>query len=94
MLVDQRGSAGSNDLSCRGPMPSGPTSTFGSLFPPDHVLACRRLLEHHADLSHYHTVPATDDMAQVLDWLGYDRANFLGASYGTRFCYCFHEKAP
>ena len=37
-----------------------------------------------ADVRHYTTPVAMDDLDEVRDWLGYPRINLYGASYGTR----------
>ena len=40
VFIDQRGTGASGKLTCNTALPSGEASLFGSLFPPDHVLAC------------------------------------------------------
>ncbi len=85
LLIDQRGTGGSNRLSCDTPLPRGPGSLFGNLFPADHVDNCRQRLESHADLRFYTTPLAADDMDEIREWLGYEKLNLIGGSYGTRF---------
>ncbi len=94
LLVDQRGSGESNPLHCSFPVPRGETSFFGSLFPTDHIAMCRSRLSERADLSLYGTPLAADDLEDVREWLGYDRLNLLGASYGTRIAQVFMKRHP
>lgn len=85
VMVDQRGTGGSNGLAC------GFASTQKLALvllawdvPMDELAACRQELSERADLSLYHTSIAVDDINEVREWLGYDRINLYGGSYGTR----------
>jgi pimeloyl-ACP methyl ester carboxylesterase len=78
VLVDQRGTGGSNRLACK-------SSTTPSRIPSvGQLRACRAELEKIADLRWYTTSIAMDDLDDVRAALGYDRINLLGGSYGTR----------
>jgi pimeloyl-ACP methyl ester carboxylesterase len=82
VLVDQRGTGRSHPLEC----PSA-IETLEALFTADEdpsarVRACLEHLD--ADVRHYTTVPAMDDLDAVRAWLGYERVNLYGGSYGTR----------
>src|SRR6185436_17568420 len=44
----------------------------------------RCLAGYDADVRLYTTPIAVDDLDQVREWLGYDRINLYGGSYGTR----------
>ena len=94
LLVDQRGAGQSNPLHCAFPVPRGQTSFFGSLFPLDHIALCRSKLSQRADLSMYGTPAAADDLEDVRRWLGYDRLNLDGGSYGTRIAQVFMRRHP
>ena len=85
VFLDQRGTGGSNPLTCAfyGP-PGDPQSYFGQFLPPARVRACRAHLERTADLSQYTTANAVDDLDEVRAALGYERINLIGVSYGTR----------
>ncbi|HET7694241.1 MAG TPA: alpha/beta fold hydrolase [Vicinamibacterales bacterium] len=85
VLVDQRGTGGSNPLECRfyGP-PEHPQSYFAPFLPLDQVRACREALASRADLSQYTTSASVADLEAVRDALGLDRVNLIGLSYGTR----------
>jgi pimeloyl-ACP methyl ester carboxylesterase len=84
LLVDQRGTGGSNPLDCE--LSRDDTN-------PDYrddarwvkaVRRCRQSLEPKADLRLYTTPIAMDDLDEVRAWLGYARLNLYGVSYGTR----------
>ncbi|HXO21158.1 MAG TPA: alpha/beta fold hydrolase, partial [Thermoanaerobaculia bacterium] len=78
VLVDQRGTGGSNPLDCDlgvGLLPKP--------VPAASVLACRRELEKKADLRLYTTGLAMDDLDEVRAALGYAAIDLLGDSYGT-----------
>ena len=85
VFVDQRGTGGSNALTCAfyGP-PRDVQSYFDQFLPPAKVRACREQLERKADLVQYTTANSADDLDQVRAALGYDRINLIGGSYGTR----------
>jgi pimeloyl-ACP methyl ester carboxylesterase len=85
VFVDQRGTGGSNGLTCAfyGP-PHDVQSYFDQFLPPAKVRACRQELEARADLAQYTTANAADDLDEVRAALGYDRINLIGGSYGTR----------
>ena len=82
VLVDQRGTGKSNPLNCRSSASSLREFTEGS----EMALArLRRCLEgYNADVRLYTTDIAMDDLDDVRAFLGYDRINLYGGSYGTR----------
>jgi pimeloyl-ACP methyl ester carboxylesterase len=82
VLVDQRGTGKSNPLNCRSSASSLRELTEGS----EVALArLRRCLEgYNADVRLYTTDVAMDDLDDVRAFLGYDRINLYGGSYGTR----------
>jgi pimeloyl-ACP methyl ester carboxylesterase len=82
VLVDQRGTGKSNGLECR----SNDDSLSSLLEPPDSVMKRlqRCLAGYDADVRLYTTPIAMDDLDDVREWLGYDRINLYGGSYGTR----------
>jgi pimeloyl-ACP methyl ester carboxylesterase len=86
LLVDQRGTGRSNPLACElyGPGDSDVRQIAGELFPDDAVRRCRTRLEKVADLTLYTTPIAMDDLDDVRAWLGYDKVDLFGGSYGTR----------
>jgi pimeloyl-ACP methyl ester carboxylesterase len=82
VLVDQRGTGHSNPLDC----PSD-TDTLQAAFADEEVTLrklqeCLRGLD--ADVRLYTTSIAMDDLDDVRRYLGYERVNLYGGSYGTR----------
>jgi pimeloyl-ACP methyl ester carboxylesterase len=82
VLVDQRGTGGSNALEC-------PDWQDLSVHASDAEIAartraCLASLEPRADVTFYTTSLAVRDLEQVRAALGYERINLYGASYGTR----------
>jgi pimeloyl-ACP methyl ester carboxylesterase len=84
VLIDQRGTGGSNGLQCDLTTGNGLQKYFGDLFPVAAVRRCRQELEKKADLRFYTTTIATDDLDEVRAALGYERIDLFGTSYGTR----------
>ena len=84
VFVDQRGTGGSNPLTCDvADDAKDLTSFFGDILPPDKVRACREKLQEQADLRLYTTPIAMDDLDEVRAALGYDKIDLVGLSYGT-----------
>lgn len=84
VLVDQRGTGGSNALECDlfgdG---NDPQRLLGSSLPVEAVRDCRDKLAARANLSLYTTPIAMEDLDEVRAWLGYETINLYGTSYGT-----------
>jgi pimeloyl-ACP methyl ester carboxylesterase len=51
-------------------------------------------LEEHADLTQYTTSIAMDDRNDVRSWLGYDRIDLFGLSYGSRAVLVYIRQHP
>ena len=94
LLVDHRGTGNSAALTCDNPFPGGVASRFETVFPLDHVDACRDMLSRRADLSQYSTPAAMDDLADLAAWLGYTQLDLSGGSYGTREAQVFTRRHP
>jgi pimeloyl-ACP methyl ester carboxylesterase len=85
VLVDQRGSGASHRLDCKVPKDRGDMQAyFEPSLPPAEVHRCRDELDPIADLTQYTTSIAADDLDEVRAWLGYEKINLEGGSYGTR----------
>jgi pimeloyl-ACP methyl ester carboxylesterase len=95
LLVDQRGTGRSNPLQCHLP---GPAAAVRAVlvfeFGADALAACVDSLSRHADLRHYTTPAAMDDLDEVRAALGYDRLNLYGGSYGTRAAFVYLRRHP
>lgn len=84
VFLDQRGTGASNPLNCD--LFEDDTDLrnyFEDMFPVKDVRACRARLERAADLGHYTTSVAVDDLDEVRGALGYGKINLYGGSYGT-----------
>ena len=82
VLVDQRGTGKSNPLNCD----SDDDSLAAVMETQDAVLDRLKtcMTGYDADLTQYTTTIAMDDLDDVRGFLGYDRINLYGGSYGTR----------
>jgi pimeloyl-ACP methyl ester carboxylesterase len=92
VLVDQRGTGKSNPLSMPGK--KTPQDYLREMYPVDYVKKLRQTLERRADLTQYTTSIAMDDLDDVRAWLGYDRINLIGSSYGTRAALVYLQRHP
>jgi pimeloyl-ACP methyl ester carboxylesterase len=92
VCVDQRGTGKSNRLAI--PREKTPQYYLSEMYPIDYVKEMRRALEQRADLTKYTTSIAMDDLDDVRAWLGYDRINLLGGSYGTRAVLVYMRQHP
>jgi pimeloyl-ACP methyl ester carboxylesterase len=95
VLLDQRGIGKSHPLHCD--LPGGEAdlqSYMRSLFPMETLRACQPKLAAQADLTQYTTTIAMDDLDDVRAWLGYERINVFGGSYGTRAAQAYMRQHP
>ncbi len=92
VCVDQRGTGKSNRLSI--PRKKTPSYYLSEMFPVGYVKEMRQALENRADLTKYTTSIAMDDLDDVRAWLGYDRINLFGASYGTQAALVYMRRHP
>jgi pimeloyl-ACP methyl ester carboxylesterase len=95
VMMDQRGIGKSNGLYC--PLPGGENDLPGymrTLFPMETLRACLPKLAAQADLTQYTTPIAMDDLDDVRAWLGYERINLFGGSYGTRAAQAYMRQHP
>ena len=92
VCVDQRGTGKSNRLAI--PREKTPSYYLSEMFPIDYVKRMRHVLEQRADLTKYTTSIAMDDLDDVRAWLGYDRINLFGASYGTQAALVYLRRHP
>jgi pimeloyl-ACP methyl ester carboxylesterase len=84
VLVDQRGTGQSNPLPCqRIGDPDSAQTYLQDMFPEDYVKNCRKELEKKANLRHYDTTTAMQDIDDLRNTLGYERINIIGSSYGS-----------
>jgi pimeloyl-ACP methyl ester carboxylesterase len=93
VLLDQRGTGGSNALDCN---VYGTTAQghLRDLYPPDAVQACAEEWQKHADTRFYTTDIAMADLDEVRAAMGYERLNLFGTSYGTRAAQVYMRQFP
>lgn len=95
VLVDQRGTGKSNQLNCEvADINELVQAVVGAGVPVRMLKQCREQLEEHADLRFYSTPIAADDLDDVRAWLGYERINLYGGSYGTRPALAYLQQYP
>ena len=92
VCVDQRGTGKSNRLAI--PREKTPQYYMSEMYPVEYVREMRHALEQRADLTQYTTSIAMDDLDDVRAWLGYDRINLFGLSYGTRAALVYLRQHP
>lgn len=93
VFVDQRGTGAPDLLDCDLGRP-GDLQSHLDQFPLDAVRRCRAELEKKADLTLYSTAWGADDLDDVRAWLGYDKINLSGGSYGTRMAQVYLKRHP
>jgi pimeloyl-ACP methyl ester carboxylesterase len=81
VLVDQRGTGGSNPLDC--PEFDTADRALEPMFPASAVRSCRVRLSQRADLRRYTTDDAVADLEDVRRALGYSKIDLSALSYGT-----------
>ena len=88
LLVDQRGTGGSNALACA--TPTGEISTPAEI--TAYVQGCTATLQ--GDASQYGTAAAMDDLEAVRTALGYGKLDLYGVSYGATAAQVFLRRHP
>ena len=91
VFVDQRGTGESNRLVCEFHEDEEWIADPPPLTAED-VDKCIEQLD--GDPRFYTTTVAMDDLDQVRDWLGYERINPMGVSYGTRAALVYLKRHP
>lgn len=97
LLLDQRGTGGSNPLFC--PEYESAALELGMEQPEPDVLRdlaarCRDALQEHADLRFYTTTEAVHDLELVRRLVGAPQVNLIGVSYGTRVAQQYAKTHP
>jgi len=87
LLLDQRGTGGSNALSCKDaghPLAGDDDSSFDAAQMRREAADCLKQLASHADPRYYTTTIAVQDLEEVRKALGSPSFDLVGVSYGTR----------
>ncbi len=91
VLTDARGLHGSGGLFCdalRRPR------ILERYYPPERVRQCREQLATKADLTQYSTLNAIADYESIRQWLGYEKWDVGGWSFGSRFMLTYLHRYP
>ena len=95
ILVDQRGTGGSNALDCQlSGTEDNVQGYMEPMFQPALFQLCRERLERIADLALYSTPIAMDDLDELRKILGYEKINLYGGSYGSRAALTYIQRHP
>lgn len=97
VLVDQRGTGGSNPLDCTAADAAPGSGTDASPDPAalaDHAARCAQALAERADPRFYTTTEAVADLEAVREAIGAEAVNLIGASYGTRVAQQYAMRHP
>ncbi|WP_051881369.1 alpha/beta fold hydrolase [Parvularcula oceani] len=84
LLVDQRGTGGSNPLVCEQGASLGEALLALGRTDVESLAACKEALETRADLTRYTTPLAADDLDRIRQALGEPVLDLFGMSYGSR----------
>ena len=90
VFIHQRGTGGSNGLSC----PSPPATLADQAQVRRSIESCLASLRGKADLRFYTSAMAAGDVAQVLTALHYSQVNLAGGSYGATAAQVFQQMFP
>jgi pimeloyl-ACP methyl ester carboxylesterase len=90
IFIDQRGTGGSNGLTC----PSPPSTLADPSLVRRSIQSCLDSMRGRADLRLYTSAMAAQDVEQVLTALRYGQVNLVGASYGATAAQIFAQLFP
>ncbi|HEX7817207.1 alpha/beta hydrolase [Dyella sp.] len=97
VLLDQRGTGGSNPLECKPPQATDAKSDEGA-FDPVHlreeITQCLKQIQSKADPRYYTTTIAAQDLEDVRKALGSPTFDLIGVSYGTRMAQQYATRYP
>ncbi|WP_114239626.1 alpha/beta hydrolase [Dyella sp. C9] len=98
LLLDQRGTGGSNPLSCKADEGEAPAGDEDADSSPEQQRAetvrCLKQLEGKADPRYYTTTVAAQDLEDVRKALGAPTFDLVGVSYGTRMAQQYAMRHP
>jgi pimeloyl-ACP methyl ester carboxylesterase len=95
VFIDPRGTGRSGALACTFPgSEDDPQGYLREMFPLEPIRACAAELGKRADLRQYTNIQVLDDLDEIRAWLGYERINLYGGSYGTRAAVVYLKRHP
>jgi pimeloyl-ACP methyl ester carboxylesterase len=92
VLLDQRGTGGSNPLNCQGDDEKDYGATNQDI--ANEARRCLEALSSKADVAQYTTSVAVHDLDRLRQTLGYQQINLYGVSYGTRVAQQYLRRFP
>ena len=92
ILLDQRGTGGSNPLNCPGGDETDYRATDNDI--AAEARSCLEKLSAKADVAQYTTSVAVNDLERLRQVLGYEHINMYGVSYGTRVAQQYLRRFP
>jgi pimeloyl-ACP methyl ester carboxylesterase len=94
LLLDQRGTGGSNPLDCKGAGNEDELPDFDLARLREETRACLTRVQHKADPRHYTTTAAVRDLEALREALGHPSFDLVGISYGTRVAQQYLKRYP
>jgi len=95
VYVDARGTGKSNPLHCLEiQTKSSPQEHFENPYPKEELEACIQRYRVSVDFNFYQSKYMVDDLEAVRQWLGYDKINLMGTSFGGKVSLMFMDRYP
>ncbi|MEQ9402860.1 MAG: alpha/beta fold hydrolase [Cyclobacteriaceae bacterium] len=95
VYIDARGTGRSRPLHCiEIQTKRSPAEHFEKGYPEDEVLSCVEALKDSVDFNYYGTRYIVEDIEEVRQWLGYEKINIYGISFGGKVSLMFVDRYP
>jgi pimeloyl-ACP methyl ester carboxylesterase len=95
VFVDVRGTGKSQPLHCfELQTKASPQEHFNNPYPMEELKACIEMYQDSVDFNFYKTAYIVEDLEEVRKWLGYNKINLLGISFGGKVSLMFMDKYP
>ncbi len=95
VYVDVRGTGQSHPLHCLELQTRASIEEqLGAAYPAEDIEDCLRQYRDSIDFGMYNTKHTVDDLEEVRQWLGYDKINLYGVSYGGKVALTFIDRHP
>ena len=95
VYIDVRGTGKSRPLHCLElQTKSSPQDYFDNPYPREKLEACIDRYRDSVDFNCYRSTYIVDDMEDVRQWLGYDKINLMGLSFGGKVSLMYMDRYP
>ncbi len=95
VYIDVRGTGRSGPLHCVDiQTKASPQEHFQHPYPKEELMSCIETYKDSVDFNFYATKYIVEDMEEVRRWLGYDRINIFGTSYGGKVSLMYMNHYP